>query len=119
MGGEARAVPLGKVRGPNPVEAKVGGVPVALVTGPDGESVRVFRSQWNGLDIELFRDAQSEGQSPEWRLLDSQGNTWNFSGCATSGPAAGQWLGKINFFKDYWFDWENYNPPATVYSHSL
>ena len=117
MGGQARAFPLAKVRGPNPVEDKVGGVPVALVTGPDGESVRVFRSQWNGLDIELFRDAQSEGQSPEWRLLDSQGNTWNFSGCATSGPAAGQCLEKINFLKDYWFDWKNYNPRTTVYSH--
>ena len=117
MGGQARAYPLAKVRGPNPVEDKVGGVPVALVTGPDGESVRVFRSQWNGLDIELFRDAQSEGKSPEWRLLDSQGNTWNFSGCATSGPAAGQCLEKINFLKDYWFDWKNYNPRTTVYSH--
>jgi Protein of unknown function (DUF3179) len=113
IGGQARAFPLEKVRGASPVEDKVGGVPVALVTGPDGESVRVFRSQWNGLDIELYRDAQS----PEWRLLDSQGNTWNFAGCATSGPAAGQCLEKINFLKDYWFDWKNYNPRTTVYSH--
>jgi len=94
---------------------------VALVTGPDGESVRVFRSQWNGMDIDLYRDAesdgQSSGQSPEWRLLDSQGNTWNFAGCATSGPAAGQCLEKIDFLKDYWFDWKNYNPRTTVYSH--
>jgi hypothetical protein len=97
----------------------------ALVTGPDGESVRVFRSQLNRLDIELYRDAQrdgssngkSEARSPEWRLLDSQGNTWNFAGCATSGPAAGQCLEKINFLKDYWFDWKNYNPQTTVYSH--
>ncbi len=83
------------------------------MNGPDGESVRVFRSQWNGLDIELYRDAQS----PEWRLLDSQGNGWNFAGCAISGPAVGQCLEKINFLKDYWFDWKNYNPRTTVYSH--
>ena len=113
MGGQARAFPLAKVRGQSLVEDKIGGVPVALVTGPDGESVRVFRSQWNGSDIELSRDAQS----PQWRLLDSQGNTWNFAGCATSGPAAGQCLEKINFLKDYWFDWKNYNPRTTVYSH--
>ena len=121
VGGEARAFPLAKVRGPNPVEDRVAGIPVVLVTGPDGESVRIFRSQWNGLDIELYRaaqnDGQSNGQSPEWRLLDSQGNTWNFAGCATSGPAAGQCLEKINYLKDYWFDWKNYNPRTTVYSH--
>lgn len=113
IGGQARAFPLTKVRGTSPMEDKVGGVPVALVTGADGESVRVFRSQWNGVDIELYRDAQS----PQWRLIDSQGNTWNFAGCATSGPAAGQCLEKINFLKDYWFDWKNYHPQTTVYSH--
>ena len=113
IGGQARAFSLAKVRGESPVEDKIAGVPVALVNGPDGESVRVFRSQWNGLDIELYRDAQS----PEWRLLDSQGNGWNFAGCAISGPAVGQCLEKINFLKDYWFDWKNYNPRTTVYSH--
>jgi len=113
IGGQARAYPLAKVRGANPVEDSISGVPVALVTGPDGDSVRIFRSQWNGMDIELYRDAQGT----EWRLLDSQGNTWNFAGCATSGPAAGQCLQKVNFLKDYWFDWKNYNPRTTVYKH--
>jgi len=112
-GGQARAFPLAKIRGADPVVDKIGDVPVVLVTGPDGESVRIFRSQWNGLDIELYRDAQN----PEWRIVDSQGNTWNFAGCATSGPAAGQCLEKINYLKDYWFDWKNYNPRTTVYNH--
>ena len=121
MSGQARAFPLEKVRGPIPVEDKIAGVPLVFVTGPDGQSVRVFRSQWNGVDIDLYRDAQpntqSDSKSPEWQLLDSQGNTWNFAGCATSGPATGQCLEKINYLKDYWFDWKNYNPRSTVYSH--
>jgi len=133
MGGQARAFPLAKVREASPVEDKIGGVPVVLVTGPDGESVRVFRSQWNGQDIDLYRDTQNDeksdgkgdgenngqsaGQAPKWRLLDSLGNTWNFAGCATGGPAVGQCLEKINFLKDYWFDWKNYNPQTTVYTH--
>jgi hypothetical protein len=111
--GQKRAFPLAKVLGAKVIEDKVAGVPVALVTGPDGESVRVFRLQWNGADIELYRDPQNS----EWRLLDAQGNTWNFAGCATSGPATGQCLEKINFLKDYWFDWKNYNPQTSVYSH--
>jgi hypothetical protein len=121
IGGQSRAFPLEKVRGPIPFEDKIAGVPVVFVTGPDDESVRLFRSQWNGMDIDLYRDAQrhpqSDGKSPEWQLLDSLGNTWNFAGCATSGPATGQYLEKINFLKDYWFDWKNYNPQTTVYSH--
>jgi Protein of unknown function (DUF3179) len=121
VGGQARAFPLAKVQRESPVEDRIDGVPVALVVGPDGTSVRVFRSQWNGLDIGLYRDTQSEakgdGQSPEWRLLDARGNTWNFAGCATGGPAKGQCMQRIEFLKDYWFDWKNYHPQTTVYSH--
>jgi Protein of unknown function (DUF3179) len=113
MNGQTRAFPLAKLRGASLIEDKIAGVPVALVVGSDGESVRVFRSQCQGSDIELYRDTQSA----VWRLLDSQGNTWTFAGCATSGPASGQCLQKINFLKDYWFDWKNYNPRTTVYSH--
>jgi hypothetical protein len=113
MNGQTRAFPLAKVRGASVIEDKIAGVPVALVVGSDGASVRIFRSQWQGSDIDLYRDTQSS----EWRLLDSQGNTWNFAGCATSGPAAGQCLQQINFLKDYWFDWKNYNPQTTVYNH--
>ena len=125
LAGQTRAFPLEKVRSTSPLQDKVGGIPLVLVTGPDGASVRIFRSQWNGMDLELYRDAQAEktGQKSgedktptDWALLDSQGNTWNFSGCATSGPATGQCLEKINFLKDYWFDWKNYNPATTVYS---
>jgi hypothetical protein len=116
MSGQARAFPLAKVLDAKLLEDKIAGTPVALVTGPDGASVRIFRSQLNGADIELYRESQSNAQNPEWRLLDSQGNTWNFAGCATSGPATGQCLEKINFLRDYWFDWRNYNPATTVYS---
>src|SRR5258706_14307650 len=89
LGGQARAFPLAKVRGQTPVEDKIAGIPVALVTGPDGESVRVFRSQWNGMNIELYRDAQSGGQSAEWRVLDSQGYNQDVFGGRIAGPAAG------------------------------
>jgi hypothetical protein len=117
IGGQTRAFPLSKVLAQSPVEDKVAGVPIVLMAGPDEKSVRVFRSQWNGLDIELYRDTQGDGKSSPWRLVDSRGNTWNFEGCATGGPAAGGCLEKINFLKDYWFDWRNYNPRTTVYNH--
>jgi Protein of unknown function (DUF3179) len=112
MGGESRAFPLERVRRQSPVQDKIAGVPVVVVAGPDGASVRVFRSQWNGFDIELYLDSQTPG----WQMIDSLGNAWDFQGCALRGPAAGQCLGKIDFVKDYWFDWKNYHPQTTVYS---
>lgn len=114
---QARAFPLEKVRGAIPIEDKVAGVPIVLVTGPDGESVRIFRSERDGAAIELYRGPPSDSKTAEWQLLDSRGNTWNFSGCATAGPATGQCLEKVNYLKDYWFDWKNYNPHTTVFSH--
>jgi Protein of unknown function (DUF3179) len=116
LDGQTRAFPLTKILGPTPVIDKIASVPVVLVTGPDGKSVRIFRSQLNDTAIELYRDAQGDAANPEWRVLDAQGDTWNFEGCAISGPATGQCLQKINYLKDYWFDWKNYNPRTTVYS---
>lgn len=110
MGGQARAFPLERVRTQSPVLDKMNGVPIVLVVGPDGKSVRVFRSMLNGSETELFRDRQSA----QWRLVDGHGNTWNFQGCAVSGPAAGQCLEQIRYLKDYWFDWRNYHPLTTV-----
>ena len=49
MNGQTRAFPLAKVRDARLIEDKIDGVPVALVVGSDGESVRVFRSQMNVL----------------------------------------------------------------------
>ena len=112
MGGQARAFPLQTVLKHSPVEDKIAGAPVVLVAWQDGTSVRAFRPQWNGAEIELYRDSQSV----EWRLIDSQGNAWNFEGCAVTGPASGQCLERINFLKDFWFDWKIYHPQSTAYS---
>ncbi len=110
MNGEARAFPIARVQEPSPVMDKAGGVPLVLVTATDGVSVRVFRAEVQGTDLELYRDPQSDA------LVDTHGNTWNFAGCAVSGPAAGQCLVKVNFLKDFWFDRKNYHPQTTVYT---
>jgi len=110
VGGEARAFPLERVLAQSPVEDKMNGVPIVLVLGPDGKSVRVFRAALNNSEIELYRDQQNT----QWQLVDGRGNTWNFQGCAISGPAAGQCLQQIRYLKDYWFDWRNYHPLTTV-----
>ena len=53
-----------------------------------------------------------------WILLDTTtASEWNFQGCAISGPALGKCLDRVPALKDYWFDWRNYHPDTTIYSH--
>jgi hypothetical protein len=53
-----------------------------------------------------------------WVLLDTTtASEWNFQGCAVSGPAVGKCLDRVPALKDYWFDWRNYHPETTIYSH--
>ena len=110
VGGESRAFPLARLLSQSPIQDKMNGIPILLVLGPDGKSVRVFRSLLNGTEVELYRDQES----PRWQLVDGHGNAWNFQGCAVSGPANGKCLEQIRYLKDYWFDWRNYHPLTTV-----
>jgi hypothetical protein len=110
----SRAYPLTALSSQSPIEDHLGGVPVLLVLGPDGKSVRAFISRLDGSDIEVFRKSDSAG----WTLVDgASGSEWNFQGCAARGPAAGKCLERITVLKDYWFDWRNYHPNTTVYRH--
>jgi hypothetical protein len=112
--GESRAYPLKTVVAQSPIMDRLGGVPILLVAGPDGKSVRAFRSQAGNTDLEFFRKSDSK----EWSLVDSATqSSWNFRGCATDGPFAGNCLEPLSALKDYWFDWRNYHPDTTVYRH--
>jgi len=89
----------------------VGGEPVLLVVGPDGQSVRAFRDR-----IPEAAGAPAFYRRPDGILMDAaSGSEWNFRGCAVSGPNQGTCLAPVDMLKDYWFDWRNYNPKTTVY----
>ena len=97
------------------VEDRVGGEPVLLVVGPDGESVRAFRDRIPGVAgaPDFFR---MSGSPTDAALMDAAtGSQWNFQGCAISGPAKGACLERVAMLKDYWFDWRNYNPRTSIY----
>lgn len=114
VSGASRAYPLNALSAQSPIQDRLGGVPILLVMGPDGKSVRAFVSRLDGTELELFRKSGSE----EWVLVDSSsGSEWNFQGCATAGPVKGQCLERLFALKDYWFDWRNYHPATGVYRH--
>jgi hypothetical protein len=110
--GMARAYPLASLRKQSPVQDAVGGVPILLVVGEDGRSVRAFERTLDGRELSFFA---RPGTPP--RLVDAEtGSEWSFAGEATAGPLAGKKLGKVFVLKDYWFDWRGYNPETTVYT---
>jgi hypothetical protein len=115
-GKAARAFPMTELQRESPVVDEVGGVPLILVVGEDGRSVRAFERRVDGRELNLFRKPDV---SP-LRLIDSEtGSEWDFAGQAVSGPLAGKKLGKVFVLKDYWFDWKAYNPGTTVFNQGI
>jgi hypothetical protein len=110
IGETARAYPVDRVLKEKLIQDRVGETPVILVVGPDEKSVRVFASPPAN---DFYRDAKI---AEDTLLMDSAtGSRWNFKGCAVSGPSAGQCLKPVTALKDYWFDWQLYNPKTTVF----
>jgi hypothetical protein len=111
-GGESRAFPLAAVRRQSPLLDTLGGVPLVLLVGDDGRSVRAFDRRVDGRELHLF--ARPGGRPLRW--IDGEtGSEWSFTGEAVQGPLAGKRLVKVFLLLDYWFDWRTYNPGTTVY----
>jgi hypothetical protein len=116
--GAAEAYPLTSLTVQSPVLLDtVGGEPVMLVLAPDGKSVRVFSRSMDGKALEFYgRDGTKGGDA--WALLESTSlSEWTFDGCAVTGDLKGKCLVRIDYLKDYWFDWQNYHPHTGIYRH--
>lgn len=110
-GTASRAFPISLILAEKLIQDRLGGKPILLVVAKDNKSIRAFEAQASGgSPPDFFLETQSSGL-----IRDSAGNTWNFKGCSTSGPALGTCLKPVYIIKDYWFDWRNYNPKTTIY----
>lgn len=116
-GEAAQAYPLSKLTAQSPVLLDVvGGEPVMVVLGPDGKSVRVFSREIHGRTLEFF--GHSATNTEPWSLVDDAGaGNWGFDGCAVSGEMKGECLTRIDYLKDYWFDWQHYHPHSGIFRH--
>src|SRR6185436_7348832 len=76
-GGVAKAYPMDRVRAQAPIHDRVGGVPVVILLGPDGKSVRAFESRLDTLALEFLRSPDG----PPGEFLESAtGSRWSFQG---------------------------------------
>jgi Protein of unknown function (DUF3179) len=112
LGGKDKAYPFDALVKQSPVVDEVGGVPVVVVVGEDGKSVRAFDRRVDGRALEFYA---KPGSAP-LRLVDSQtGSEWDFAGTCLTGALAGRQLTKVVVLNDYWFDWQLYHPETEVY----
>jgi len=110
--GASKAYPLTALKQQSPVLDSLAGMPVVLVVGDDGRSVRAFERIVDGRELQLF----AKPGGPPLRLLDAEtGSEWSFAGEAVSGPLAGKKMAKVYVLLDDWFDWRTYHPGTLVY----
>ena len=113
VGGASRAYPLEELKKQSLVVDEVGGLPVVLVVGDDGRSVRAFARTVDGSPVEFFA---KPGSSPLRLVDDRTGSEWDFSGEAVDGALRGRKLEKVSVLEDYWFDWKTYHPDTSIYT---
>lgn len=113
VGEESIAYPFSALEQQSPIIDRVGGLPIVLVLGEDRRSVRGFRSELDGVLVELFA---VPGEGPLELRDAATGSRWDFAGRAIEGPLAGRQLARIPADKDYWFDWKTYHPATRVYN---
>jgi hypothetical protein len=107
--GQNKAYPLDILLREKLIEDEIAGAPILLMVGPDGASIRTFEASADtGKPITFV--------SNDTTVKDAEtASTWNFQGCAVSGPMTGRCLTEVESHKDYWFDWVNHHPATAVF----
>lgn len=111
INGKAKAYPFSSIEKQAPILDTVGGKDIVVVLADDKRSVRAFERTVGERKLEFLRKPESN------ELVDAEtGSTWDFSGRAISGELTGSQLNRVTALKDYWFDWQTYNPETQLYS---
>jgi Protein of unknown function (DUF3179) len=119
LNGAAKAYPFALLLRASPLLDLVGSVPIALLVGEDGRSVRAFETRLDGRRLHLFAPAGAapapRNQPAQWFDAET-GSVWDFTGKATGGALAGRRLPPVPVRKEYWFNWRTYHPATGVYT---
>jgi hypothetical protein len=116
VSGADRAFPLDLLDAPPsspsaarpPLHDDVGDVPVILLVGEDGKSIRAFDARLEGRVVELYA-----APGADW--LDAEtGRAWGFDGCSVTPPKL--CLSHLPILRSYWFDWREHHPNTSVAS---
>ncbi|WP_353071137.1 DUF3179 domain-containing (seleno)protein [Tunturiibacter gelidoferens] len=112
VAGQSKAYPIEAILAAKLIQDRVGSLPLIVVVGPDGASIRVFEGTLENRPLTFARSADDQGISD----IDTA-SVWNFQGCAVEGSLTGRCLAEIDAHKDYWFDWMNHHPESAVFKN--
>jgi hypothetical protein len=112
VAGQSKAYPIEAILAAKLIQDRVGGLPLIVVVGPDGASIRVFEGTLDNRPLTFARGPGDQGMSD----IDTA-SAWNFQGCAVEGKLTGRCLVEIDAHKDYWFDWMNHHPESAVFQN--
>ena len=125
--GGSKAYPLDALRQSRVITDELRDVPILIVLGEDGRSVRVFDRRPGAAAAIVLTHTEvptPEGTALQFvatptarlTLVDLETmSEWDFGGRATSGPLAGRTLARLTFLLEYWFDWQTYHHDTEVY----
>jgi hypothetical protein len=108
---QSKAYPLKSILAAKVIQDKLGELPLLIVVGSDGTSIRLFSGR---LDASPMTFISAAGPGSVMRDAET-GSDWNFEGCAISGKLLGQCLIAMDGHKDYWFDWLNHHPDTHLF----
>jgi hypothetical protein len=112
VAGQSKAYPIEAILAAKLIQDRIGSLPLIVVVGPDGASIRVFQGIVENRDLTFARGVDDRGISD----IDTA-SVWNFQGCAIEGKLTGSCLAEIDAHKDYWFDWMNHHPDSAVFKN--
>ena len=115
--GQSKAYPIKSILAARLIQDQIAGVPILIVVGPDKSSIRVFKARLAESPM-TFVSTLGDSSTPETVMQDAEtSGKWNFAGCAISGTFSGKCLAPVDANKDYWFDWMNHHPDASVFKN--
>jgi Protein of unknown function (DUF3179) len=110
VAGQSKAYPIEAILRTKLIQDQVADLPLLVVVGPDGTSIRVFEGKIENEPL-TFATGTADHEMNDVET----GSVWNFQGCAVAGKLAGRCLVQIDAHKDYWFDWMNHHPESAVF----
>jgi len=117
IAGQSKAYPIKSILAAKLIQDQIAGVPILIVVGPDKSSIRVFKAHLAESPM-TFVSILGDSSTPETAMQDAEtSGKWNFAGCAISGAFSGKCLAPVDANKDYWFDWMNHHPGASVFKN--
>jgi hypothetical protein len=105
-GSAARAYDWNQLVAERTISDVVGGVPLVLSLGADGQSFVALDRRLDGVTLELAREVEAAD-----RLVDRDtGSRFDLHGRAVDGPWAGRTLARLPAYQEFWHSWRSFRP---------